>query len=105
MKKIAFVIDSLYNSGGMEKSMSVVAGVLTDLLDVTVITGLQKGHPLFYPLNNKVHYVDLRVNSNLTKGMPWDRSIRNDYFLKLKCFLCQNNYNYVVSLGGITQYF
>ena len=67
MKRIAFVIDSLYNSGGMEHSMSIIAGALTEDFDVTVITGLELEKPLFYPLHPKIHYVDIGVNPDLKK--------------------------------------
>lgn len=105
MKKIVFVIDSLYNSGGMEHSMSIVAGALANEFDVTVITGLELGKPLFYPLHSKVHYVDIGVNPNLKKKAFWQIPTMRDYQAKLEQYLLNNPVDYVVSLGGITQYF
>lgn len=105
MKKIVFVIDSLYNSGGMEHSMSVIAGALTEEYEVTVITGLEMEKPLFYPLSPAVHYVDIGVNADLRKKTFRQHPVMEDYRCKLESFLYQNRMDYVVSLGGITQYF
>lgn len=106
MKKIAFVIDSLYNSGGMELSTSIVAGGLTDCYDVTMITGLQCGRHLFYPLNDKVRYIDLDVyipKCHIPIFSNW--RIKADYKRKLSKFLTCEHFDYVVCLGGITEYF
>lgn len=105
MKRIAFVIDSLYNSGGMEHSMSIIAGALTEDFDVTVITGLELERPLFYPLHPKIHYVDIGVNPDLKKKGFWQNPIKKDYYIKLEDFLMHNQMDFVISLGGITQYF
>ncbi|KGF36656.1 glycosyltransferase family 4 protein [Hoylesella buccalis] len=103
--RLAFVIDSLYNSGGMEHSMSIVAGALTSKYDVTVITGLQNKRELFYPLSPKITYVDISVDPNLKKKHLFEMPIINDYRKKLEKYLFEHRMDYVVSLGGITQYF
>ena len=85
--------------------MSIIAGALTEDFDVTVITGLELEKPLFYPLHPKIHYVDIGVNPDLKKKWFWQNPIKKDYYIKLEDFLMRNQMDFVISLGGITQYF
>lgn len=105
MKKIAFVIDSLYNSGGMERSSSLLASALADHYEVTMITGLQMGKPLFYPLSSKISVVDLGLAGNGYEGLSARSSLKRDYKFRLSEFLHAHPQEVVISLGGITQYF
>ena len=61
MVKIAFTIDSMYNSGGMERILTTIANHLSQNYTVYIITAFQKDRPYFYRLDNKVHSFDLGV--------------------------------------------
>jgi glycosyltransferase involved in cell wall biosynthesis len=67
--RIAYIIESLYNSGGMERVISLKANclVLKYNIDVTIITYIQKDRPAFYPLNEKVKRIDFGCNENVDK--------------------------------------
>lgn len=85
--------------------MSVVAGALAATYEVTVITGLQQGKPLFYPLDGRVKYVDLGVHPGDGRRHWFHNPVMADYRRKLTAYLQANAQDFVVSLGGITQYF
>jgi hypothetical protein len=57
--KIAYIIEVMYNSGGMERVLSVCANSLCQDLDVSIVTLYQKGRPTYFPLDNRIHCYDL----------------------------------------------
>ena len=66
--KIAYVVDCMYNSGGMERVLSVCANTLCDVYDVTVIT------PRYKEIRQNLEYVqDFKVNMH---GKSMDAIIR-----------------------------
>ena len=71
--KIVYCIPSTYNSGGMERVLAVKANYLADISghDVTVITTTQCGRPHFYPFSEKVKHVDLGIDYESIKKMPF----------------------------------
>ena len=54
--KIVYCIQSAYNSGGMERMLSIKANYMCDKLghDVYVITTDQKGRKNFYEFSDKI---------------------------------------------------
>ena len=92
MKKICYCIESLYNSGGMERVLSVVADLLVDGFDVSIVTMKQEDKPYYFPVSQNVHLYDLGVTELVKKC---DVKNRLDSFLKSKHF------DVVVSLGGL----
>ena len=59
-----YLIDTLYNSGGMEKCLTQKANILAGEYgyEVVIVTCHQKGRPLFYSLSRCVRHIDLDVN-------------------------------------------
>jgi len=62
--KIVYCIPATYNSGGMERVLSVKANYLADTYgyDVTIITTSQRGRSNFYPFSPKVNFIDLGID-------------------------------------------
>lgn len=102
-KHVCFITDSLFNSAGIEHSLSVIASALSDDYKVTVLTAFQKGRPLFYPISKNISYFDLNVNNKL-KQEPWNNSVKKDFQKKLYNFLKQNPQDIVISVGGLSQF-
>ncbi len=96
MRKIAYVIECMHNSGGMERVLSVCANALCRELDVSIVTLYQKGRPYYFPMDDSVQCYDLGVenvaNRQLLKG-------------RLKDFLMSRHFDIVVSMGGIDMYY
>ena len=69
---ITYCIPSLYNSGGMERVLTLKANYLVDVLgwSVSIITTSQKERPPFYELSPQVHLVDLGVDYELISDFP-----------------------------------
>ena len=62
MKRIAYCIPALYNSGGMERILSVKANYLAERgYEIHIITTDQMGRPIFFPLHPSIqtHHLDL----------------------------------------------
>jgi glycosyltransferase involved in cell wall biosynthesis len=57
--KIAYFIPWLYNSGGMERVLSVKANYLAEKLgyEVWIVTSEQMGRPVYFPLSEKIKVV------------------------------------------------
>lgn len=89
--KIAYVIDCMYNSGGMERVLSVCANMLADDYEIEIITAFQQGRPDYFELNPQIKRTDLYVSS---VG-------KVEYKQKLSEYLCANHFDIVISLGGM----
>lgn len=70
--KIAYIIEVMHNSGGMERVLSVCANSLYQDLDVSIVTLYQKGRPTYFPLDNRIHCYDLGLEgvANRTWARP-----------------------------------
>lgn len=93
MKKIAIITNTLFNSAGMERVLTDRANALCDEYDITLITRNQGNRPDFFPLNNSVHRIDLKVDN------------KSDYENKLSDLLCSNHYDITTSTGGDEMWF
>jgi glycosyltransferase involved in cell wall biosynthesis len=71
MKIVYLLPGGLFNSGGMERVVSIKANYLVDQLgyDVSIVTTEQMGRPVFYPLSDKVHlhHLDIGIHENFGK--------------------------------------
>lgn len=94
--KIAYVIECMYNSGGMERVLSVCANNLCHELDVSIITLFQKGMTYYFPLDEKIHCYDLGLDDVANRDLLKERMLD---------FLMSHHYDFVVSLGGIDMYY
>jgi len=63
MKIVYLLPGGLFNSGGMERVITVKANYLTDNMDydVSIITTEQMGRPIYYPLSEQVHLYHLNI--------------------------------------------
>lgn len=86
----------MYNSGGMERVLSVCANSLCQDVDVSIITLYQKGRPYYFPLDNKICQYDLGVD-NVADGSRMKQLISD--------FLKEHRFDIVISLGGIDMYY
>lgn len=62
--KIVYCIPALYNSGGMERVLTVKANYLAEKFhhEVWIITTSQEGKEFFYSLSKSVHHLDLGID-------------------------------------------
>ena len=67
--KIVYCIAGLYNSGGMERVLSIKANYLVDRgYDITIITTDQDCKKPFFNLDPRIHLIDLGINYNRTSS-------------------------------------
>ena len=99
--KIAFTIDSMYNSGGMERILTTIANHLSQSYTVYIITAFQKDRPYFYRLDNKVHSFDLGVVVPNVSHFTFYAPVKKAYWMRLKEFLFLEHFDVVTSLGGL----
>lgn len=95
MMRIAYIIDSMYNSGGMERVLTVCANALSDFYSITIITGFQQKRSYFFNLSSKVRCHDL----DIIEDKPYKK--KKVYKDKLSCYLKKESFDVVVSLGGL----
>lgn len=89
--RIAYIINGLYNSAGMERVLTVRANSLCNLFDITFITNAQGKRPDYFPLDKKIHRIDI------TEDIPYREGLE-------RCLL-ENKYDITVSTGGSEFYF
>jgi glycosyltransferase involved in cell wall biosynthesis len=63
MKIVYLLPGGLFNSGGMERVVSIKANYLSDKMgyDVSIVTTEQMGRPVYYPLSEKVQLYHLNI--------------------------------------------
>jgi glycosyltransferase involved in cell wall biosynthesis len=110
-KKIVYLLPGgLFNSGGMERIMTIKANYLAEIegYDVSIVTTEQMGRPVFYPLSEKVrHYhLDIGIYENFGKE-SYPRKVisryikTKEYKKKLKKLLCEIKPDITVSTLGL----
>lgn len=99
--KIAFTIDAMYNSGGMERILTTIANHLSQNYTVYIITAFQKDRPYFYRLDHKVHSFDLGVVVPNVSHFTFYAPVKKAYWMRLKEFLFSEHFDVVTSLGGL----
>lgn len=104
--KIAYCIPSCYNSGGMERVLSLKANYLANVLNynVYIITTGQKNNQPFWHLSTKITLIDLSIDydelekTNLFRKLTSGIYKRHKHKKKLKELLCQLKAEIVVSM-------
>ena len=96
MIQIAYIIEVMYNSGGMERVLSVCANSLCQDLDVSIITLYQKGRPTYFPLDNRIHCYDLGLEGVANRTLLKER---------LTEFLMSHHFDIVITMGGMDMYY
>jgi glycosyltransferase involved in cell wall biosynthesis len=71
-KKLVYLLPGgLFNSGGMERAITIKANYLAEEsgYDVSIVTTEQMGRPVFYPVSGKVHlyHLDIGIHENFGK--------------------------------------
>lgn len=94
--KLAYIIEGLYNSGGMERVLSVCANALCKDYDVTVITLQQKGRNNYFYLEEAIRCQDLGI-VDIADG----KEIKQ----RLTQYLNEQHFDIVITLGGIDFYY
>ena len=94
--KIAYIIEVMYNSGGMERVLSVCANSLCQDLDVSIVTLYQKGRPIYFPLDNRIHCYDLGLEGVANRTLLKER---------LTEFLMSHHFDIVITMGGMDMYY
>ena len=89
--KIAYIVNGMYNSAGMERVLTVRANSLCNLFDITFITKAQGNRPDYFPLDKTIHRIDI------AEVVPYREGLE-------KCLL-ENKYDITVSTGGSEFYF
>lgn len=71
--KIVYCIPSTYNSGGMERVLSVKTNYLADIknFDITIITTSQHNYKPFFPFSHKIKLIDLGINYDDITGLSY----------------------------------
>ena len=78
--KIIYCINSIHNSGGMEKILMLKANYLADVLnyDISIVTTEQRGQSHFFPFSKNIIFFDLGINYDEDR----DKNLFYRYILK-----------------------
>jgi glycosyltransferase involved in cell wall biosynthesis len=70
--KIVYCIAGTYNSGGMERVLSLKANYLAGHgYDVTIVTSDQRGRKMFFDFDKRIKTHDLGINYDINNGKPF----------------------------------
>lgn len=94
---IAFCLESSFNSGGMERMLSVIANALRGDYHVTVITAFNSGRPDFFGFEDGVKRVDLGIRRDAFN----QKELRQEYKTRLERYLVGNLQDVTISLGSL----
>lgn len=98
---IAFCLESTFNSGGMERMLSVIANALSAYYHVTVITAFNGGRPDFFAFDDGVNRVDLGIN----RERIGSKRQKLEYKARLERYLVDNSQDVTISLGSLEYLF
>lgn len=74
--KIVYCIPSCYNSGGMERVLSIKANYLASHnYDITIITTSQHSKKPYFPLSSAIRLIDLEINYDQIEKLPLYKKI------------------------------
>ena len=104
--KIVYCTPALYMAGGVERVLTLKANYFADVLgyDVTIILTEGEGHPLFYPLSDKVKVINLNIgfeelwNCSFMKKVILYLRKQHLFRKKLKAALMRIHPDFTVSL-------
>jgi glycosyltransferase involved in cell wall biosynthesis len=111
-RKIVYLLPGgLFNSGGMERAITIKANYLAEVsnYDVSIVTTEQMGRPVFYPLSEKVrlYHLDIGIHENFGKESYLRKCISRylktkEYKKKLVKLLDKIRPDFTIStLGGL----
>lgn len=96
--RIAFIIESGYNSGGMEQALATSANRLTEWFDITIITAFNEGRKPFFAISEKITLHDLGL---VQRDYPSGSARRKAYRERLEAYLLAHHQDVCVSLGSL----
>lgn len=99
--RIAFIIESSYNSGGMERMLATIANEMCRYYDVTVITAFNGDKKDFFSFDEEVKRTDL----GLSRDSYQAKDIKRLYQAHLASFLMEACFDCCISLGGMEMFF
>lgn len=100
--RIAYVLESSYNSGGMERMLSVISNEMSKYFDVTVITAFNESKKDYFFFSNDINRIDLGI---CPKNYLTTKLLKLAYKRQLSNYLCNNHQDIVISLGSLEFYF
>lgn len=98
---VTFILQSSYNSGGMERMLTTIANALASGYVVTVLTAFNEGRSDFFPFADKVRRVDL----GLTMSGNDYKTVRREYRAALTTWLMAHHQDVVVTLCSMEFFF
>lgn len=99
---ICFILESSFNSGGMERMLATISNALSDTYNVTVLTAFNEGRKDFFPFKENVRRVDLGIER---KNYPKPNDLKREYKKRLGDWLIGNRQDVTVSLGSMEFFF
>lgn len=90
--RIAYIIEGLYNSAGMERVITARANEICKSFDTTIITYDDGNEPDFFSLDTRIHRIYLNANIS-------------DVRQKLQQVLFRERFDIVTSMGGYEFFF
>lgn len=99
--KIAYVIEHIAGTGGMERLISQKANFLSERYghDVSIITCCQNGQKPKFPLDPDITLIDFNINLQVNSLIK-KRAKYKDWHRALTMHLLTNKYDIVISTGG-----
>lgn len=98
---IGFCLESTFNSGGMERMLTVIANALCVDYHITVITAFNNGRPDFFGFEEGVRRVDLGI----VRDDFAPKRLRQEYKARLEQYLVDNPQDVTISLGSLEYFF
>lgn len=98
---IAFCLESTFNSGGMERMLSVIANAIGYSETVTVITAFNEGRTDYFGFNDCVRRIDLGIR----REAYGKRGLKRQYRHLLERCLIDNPQDVTISLGSLEYIF
>ena len=100
--KLAFIMESTYNSGGMERMLAVTANEMTKYYQVTVISAFNEGRKEFFCFAENVRRMDLGLRRSDYASF---KMLKQAYREGLEEFLMKERFDVCVSLGSLEFFF
>lgn len=98
---IAFCLESTFNSGGMERMLSVIANAIGYSETVMVITAFNEGRTDYFAFNDCVRRIDLGIR----REAYGKRGLKRQYRHLLERCLIDNPQDVTISLGSLEYIF
>lgn len=99
---ITFILESAFNSGGMERMLATIANALSDTYHITVLTAFNEGRKDYFPFKENVKRVDLHIEK---AKIPRLKELKGEYKRRLGDWLVENRQDVTISLGSMEFFF